>query len=73
MSGSALAWWATHKRPPGVFTKLCLLLGLFHRAVAMSGSALAWWASLKRPMERAQKLAKLVDCNDKEELVKCLR
>jgi len=50
-----------------------LTRGLFHRAVAMSGSALAWWASLKRPMERAQKLAKLVDCNDKEELVKCLR
>jgi len=52
-----------------------LARGLFSRAVAMSGSALCWWASLKRPLERANKLAKLVECNkdDREEMVKCLR
>jgi len=49
--------------------------GLFHRAVSMSGSALCWWASLKRPLERARKLAKLVECPKTEvaPLVECLR
>jgi hypothetical protein len=36
--------------------------GLFHRAVSMSGTALCWWASLKRPLERAIKLARLLEC-----------
>ncbi|XP_023348100.1 venom carboxylesterase-6 [Eurytemora carolleeae] len=52
-----------------------LTRGLFNRAVSLSGSALCWWASLKRPLERANKLAKLVDCQnqDKETMIKCLR
>jgi len=52
-----------------------LTRGLFNRAISMSGSALCWWASLKRPFERAQKLAKLVECpqDDKQLLAKCLR
>jgi len=53
-----------------------LTRGLFNRAISMSGSALAWWASLKRPLERANKLAKLVECDNKvtrEEMVACLR
>jgi len=52
-----------------------LTRGLFNRAISMSGSALCWWASLKRPLERAKKLAKLVDCpqDDKQALAKCLR
>lgn len=52
-----------------------LTRGLFNRAVSMSGTALCWWASLKRPLERAQKLAKLVDCPQKvkEDLVSCLK
>ena len=28
----------------------------------MSGTALCWWASLKRPLERAIKLARLLEC-----------
>ena len=36
--------------------------GLFNRAVSMSGTALCWWASLKRPLERAKKLARLLEC-----------
>lgn len=49
--------------------------GLFNRAVSMSGSALCWWASLKRPLERANKLAGLVECkkDDRQEMVECLR
>ena len=45
------------------------------RAVSMSGSALCWWASIKRPLEKAQKLAKLVDCPQDEaaKLIQCLR
>lgn len=50
-----------------------LTRGLFHRAISMSGSALCWWASLKRPLEKARKLAKLVDCKNNQELAKCLR
>jgi len=52
-----------------------LTRGLFNRAISMSGSALCWWASLKRPLERANRLAKLVECNkdDRAEMVECLR
>ena len=52
-----------------------LTRGLINRAASMSGTALCWWASLKRPLERAQKLARLVECpqNDKKELVDCLK
>ena len=48
--------------------------GLFNRAVSLSGSALCWWASVKRPQEKAQKLARLVDCPqaDMEKLIKCV-
>jgi len=51
-----------------------LTRGLFQRAVSMSGSALSWWASLKRPTEKAKKLAKLVECPEKNvtALVNCL-
>lgn len=49
--------------------------GLFNRAVSLSGTALAWWASIKRPQEKAQKLARLVDCpqRDMEKLIECVR
>ena len=30
----------------------------------MSGSALCWWASIKRPLEKAQKMAKLLECKE---------
>jgi len=53
-----------------------LTRGLFSRAVSMSGTALSWWASLKRPLEKAQKLGKLVECenlNNATLLVECLR
>jgi len=48
---------------------------LFNRGVSLSGSALCWWASIKRPQEKAQKLARLVDCpnGDMEKLIACLR
>ena len=52
-----------------------LTRGLFTRAVSMSGTALCWWASIKRPLEKAKKLAKLVDCpnNDTATMVDCLK
>ena len=52
-----------------------LTAGLFSRAVSMSGSALCWWASTKRHLEKATKLAKLVDCpqNETARMVDCLR
>ena len=52
-----------------------LTAGLFSRAVSMSGAALCWWASTKRHLEKATKLAKLVDCpqNETARMVDCLR
>ena len=54
-----------------------LTKGLFSRAVSMSGSALCWWASIKRPLEKATKLAKLLECpqaaNETAAMVNCLR
>ena len=44
-----------------------LTRGLFHQAISMSGSALCWWASIKRPLEKAQKMAKLLECNKVKE------
>jgi len=41
-----------------------LTRGLFHQAISMSGSALCWWASIKRPLEKAQKMAKLLECKE---------
>lgn len=41
----------------------------------MSGSALCWWASIKRPLEKAKKLARLLECpkDDTKEMVECFR
>lgn len=43
----------------------------------MSGSALCWWASIKRPLEKARKLARLLQCPYKEEdnkkMVECFK
>ncbi|CAB4057118.1 Liver carboxylesterase 1,Putative inactive carboxylesterase 4,Carboxylesterase 1E,Carboxylesterase 1D,Esterase B1,Esterase CM06B1,Liver carboxylesterase B-1,Cholinesterase 1,Acetylcholinesterase,Cholinesterase 2,Acetylcholinesterase 1 [Lepeophtheirus salmonis] len=51
--------------------------GLFHRAISLSGSALSWWASLKRPLERAKKLARLLECpydaDKSKEMIECIR
>ena len=41
-----------------------LTRGLFHQAVSLSGSALCWWASIKRPLEKARKMARLLECKD---------
>ena len=50
--------------------------GLFHQAISMSGSALCWWASIKRPLEKAKKLARLLECPkeaDSKKMVECFR
>ena len=49
--------------------------GLFHRAVSMSGTALCWWATIKRPLEKAQKLARLLECpyDNATRLLDCVR
>jgi carboxylesterase type B len=58
-----------------------LTRGLFHQAISLSGTALCWWASLKRPLEKAQKMARLLECDgiakdgktDNKKLLECFR
>lgn len=49
--------------------------GLFHRAMSLSGTALGSWGVTGHGLEKAQRLAKYVDCDttDVKDMINCLK